>query len=160
MVATTSDGNNRHRFVIRPNRSLSWRQTKFCYLGIVIYSLTIAGVFAAFGMWPVLPLAGAELLALGFGMYICAWRCHQKEVVHIEPDKVHVEKGRSQPQQQWSFARAWARVHLVPPAHRLHPSRLIIRSHGREVELGAFLNESERRRLAVDLRHAMEAVSS
>ena len=32
-----------------------------------------------------------------------------------------------------------------------YPARLVIRSHGREVELGRFLNEEEREQLAMEL---------
>lgn len=159
MVAATVDADKIQRFVIRPNRSLSWRQTKLCYLGIVCYSLLVAGGFTVMGFWPVLPFAGAELLALGAGLYLCARRCHRSEVVSVRSDAVEIEKGAVRPNESWSFARAWARVHLLEPIHRWHPSRLVIRSHGREVEIGAFLNESERRCLAKDLSRALEAAA-
>lgn len=156
MVAASTDAHKNHHFVIRPNRSLSWRQTKLCYLAIACYSLSVAGAFTLMGFWPVLPFAGAELVALGLGMYVCSRRCHLKEVVSVRADAVDVEKGIVRPDRRWSFARTWARVHLLPPAYRRHRSRLVIRSHGREVEIGAFLNESERRGLERDLNRALE----
>ena len=50
--------------VIRPNRSLTWRQSLF-FIGLVSLLLfTVSGVFASLGYWLVLPFAGLEVLAL------------------------------------------------------------------------------------------------
>jgi uncharacterized membrane protein len=46
------------------------------------------------------------------------------------------------------FHPYWARLSLQPGRWRNAPSRLLVRSHGREVEIGAFLNDEERRSLA------------
>ncbi len=46
------------------------------------------------------------------------------------------------------FHPYWVRLLLQPGRRRGAPSRLLVRSHGREVEIGAFLNEDERRDLA------------
>jgi uncharacterized membrane protein len=46
------------------------------------------------------------------------------------------------------FHPYWARVALVPGAWRNAPTRLLVRSHGREAEIGAFLNDEERSDLA------------
>ena len=46
------------------------------------------------------------------------------------------------------FHPYWARLSLQPGRWRGAPSRLLVRSHGREVEIGAFLNDEERRDLA------------
>lgn len=126
---------------------------------MVLLSATIALSFGAAGFWPVIPFAGLELLALGTALYLCARRCHCSEVVFVRPHCVEVEKGRYRPEERWHFPRAWAKVELVVPLHRQHPSKLVIRSHGREVELGAFLNEWERRAFAGDLRQAIRAAA-
>jgi len=46
------------------------------------------------------------------------------------------------------FHPYWVRVQLLAGRERGWPSRLVLRSHGREVEIGAFLNDDERRELA------------
>ena len=158
MVAVTFDNQDR-RFVIRPNRSISWRGTKRLFLAMVLLSMVIALSFGAVGFWPVIPFAGIELLALGTALYLCARRCHWSEVVSVRRYCVEVEKGRHRPEERWLFPRVWANVVLLHPCYQQHPSRLVIRSHGREVELGAFLNEWERRALAKDLRQAILAAS-
>lgn len=158
MVAVTLDNNQDKRFVIRPNRSLSWRGTKQLFLVMVLLSMAIAFSFGAVGFWPVIPFAGLELLALGSALYLCARRCHQSEVVCIRQHCIEVERGHHGPEQRWLFPRAWAKVELLTPFYKQHSSKLVIRSHGRQLELGAFLNEWERRALASDLRQAIGAV--
>lgn len=53
------------------------------------------------------------------------------------------------------FPRHWAKVTLRAPRSALHPSRLLIESHGRACEIGGFLNEEERRGLAARLKQLM-----
>jgi uncharacterized membrane protein len=50
------------------------------------------------------------------------------------------------------FARHWTKVRLRSPRTRLYPSRLTIESRGRACEVGSFLTEEERCRLARRLR--------
>jgi len=126
---------------------------------MAVSSMVIATSFGAVGFWPVIPFAGLELLALGSALYLCARRCHQSEVVSIRPHCVEVEKGRNRPEERWRFPRAWAKVELLTPFYQQHPSKLVIRFQGQQVELGAFLNEWERRALASDLRQAIGVVA-
>ena len=155
MVSSTVDSNHNWRIVIRPNRSLTRRQLQLVFLVIAVICLSIASAFAVLGMWPVLPFAGAEVIAVGIGFYLSAAGGKETEVVSVNSDEVAVEKGHSQLTERWVLQRAWAQIRLLPPRIRWYPTRLVIRSHGREVELGGFLNEDERRQLAGELRDAI-----
>lgn len=143
-----------YRFVLRPNRSLSWRETLIFFFSLCLLSGSIATGFAWLGLWMVFPFAGLEMLALGTGLYVVACRCHQCEVIFIAGDFIRIEKGRYYPRQRWMLARVWAQVVLERCPAAWYPSRLSIRSHGRVVEIGRFLTESERLRLADDLIEA------
>jgi Integral membrane protein (DUF2244). len=57
------------------------------------------------------------------------------------------------------FHPYWARVALVPGAWRSAPTRLLVRSHGREAEIGAFLNDEERSDLAQRLTTLLAQIS-
>ena len=155
MVSSTVDSKRHWQFVIRPNRSLTRRQLQLVFVAIAAFCLGIASVFAVLGMWPVLPFAGAEVIAVGVGFYLSAMGGRETEVVSVRSDRVAVEKGRRQVRQRWELQRAWAQIRLLPPRIRWYPTRLVIRSHGSEVELGGFLNEEERRRLAGELQKAI-----
>ena len=49
------------------------------------------------------------------------------------------------------FKRHWTRVKVRQARSRLHPSRLLIESQGKSCEVGVFLTEDERRRVALQL---------
>lgn len=150
MFATRIEDSSIRRIIIRPNRSLTWEQTKYVYFCIASYSLAIAGVFAVMGFWPVLPFAGGEIVALGIAFYVNALAGTSIQVVTVGEDVVKVEKERPGPRCEWLFQRAWAQVD-IDGAEGHGSSRLVMRSHGNEVVLGEFLSETERKRLAATL---------
>jgi len=155
MVSMVENAPGHWRFVLRPNRSATWRQMKLFFAFIAGVSVTIAMLFAFLGLWPVLPFAGAELAFLWFCLCHNAAAGSTTEVIDIDDETVAVEQGRRAPQRSWRFPRCWAQIRLEPAAARLHPSRLVIGSHGRRVLLGAFLTEDERAALARDLRSTL-----
>ena len=150
MFATRIEDGSIRRIIIRPNRSMTWEQTKLVYFCIASYSLAIAGVFAAMGFWPVLPFAGGEIAVLGIAFYVNALAGTSVQVVTVGAEVVKVEKERPGPRCEWRFQRAWAQVDIDGPAGN-RSSRLVVRSHGNEVVLGEFLSENERKRLAATL---------
>ena len=102
------------RFVIRPNRSLSWPQTKLVCFSLASVCLVVAILFTAAGFWPVLPFAGAEVVALVVAFYLCARSGRTIEVVYVKADRVAVEKGSAGTRKICEFKRPWARVALQP----------------------------------------------
>ncbi len=143
-------------FVVQPNQAMSWRALLLVYLGIAIFSMTIAISFYVIGLTLILPFSGLEVLALGAALYVCAWRGGVREVITINDDMITVESGRDAPDTRHVFQRAWAKVVLERSWNSWYPSRLLIRSHGREVEIGQFLNEQERQGLALELSKALK----
>lgn len=148
-------GERQYRFILRPNHSLSWRGSLVFFGSLLLISSAISITFAFLGFWPVVPFAGLEMLALGVCLYLVACRCHECEVISINGDSIRIEKGRGYPRQQWTFGRLWARVVLERCPKAWYPSRLLIRSHGRTVEVGRFLHEEERQRLAAELTRSL-----
>ncbi len=140
-------------FVIRPNRAMSWQAIVLVYLGIVVFSMSIAISFYAIGLTLILPFSGLELLALGIAFYVCALRGDDREVITISDNTVIVESGRHYSATRQEFQRSWVNVALERSWNSWYPSRLLIRSHGREVEIGRCLNEQERQGLAQELRN-------
>ena len=140
------------RFILRPNRSMSWQGSLLFFLSLCLVSGTVAISMALLGYWLILPFAGLELMALGTALYIVALRCYQREVIWITNDIIQIEKGRNYPQQQWRLARVWVQVVLERCPQQWYPSRLLIRCHGRDVEIGKFLSEEERLALAKELK--------
>lgn len=126
------------------------------YAGISTFVLVVGlcGLYA--GLPLVLPFSGLEIMALGAAFYLNSWRGGVQQVITIDEDSVVVEAGRTAPETREEFQRQWARVILQRSRNGWYPSRLLIRSHGRQVEIGEFLNEQERQGLAWELRRGLE----
>ncbi|MEN8130541.1 MAG: DUF2244 domain-containing protein [Pseudomonadota bacterium] len=143
------------RFVIRPNRSLSWRGNLLFFWVMVSISFGIAGAFTLMGYWIVFPFAGLEMAVLGIALYLCAMRMTRYEVICVENDAVEVIVGRHKPEHRYRFNRHWVQLILSPPKAWGHSSRLLFRSHGRELEVGSCLSNTERQQLAKALERSL-----
>jgi uncharacterized membrane protein len=82
-------------------------------------------------------------------------RCTQ--TIRVTDGEVEVVTRDARGAHAASFPRHWARVRLVR-ARGWHPSRLLIESHGRAVEIGGLLTEEERRGLHLRLRRLVGPV--
>ena len=151
---TAAEG-SRRMFVVRPNQSMSVRGMLAVYSGLAAVIVSIGVTCLAIGLPLVLPFSGAELFVLGAAFYLTARRGEVREVITVSADAVAVESGNRGPETRAEFQRYWAGVVLERPRYGWYPSRLLIRSHGRQVEVGKFLNEQERRGLALELRAAL-----
>lgn len=160
MVTTECFPDEEHcRVVIRPNRSLSWRQSMLFVAAVALVLGTVSLVFAFMGYWLILPFAGLEIAALLFCTYLVANSGMRCEVVSMDESQVVVEKGRQRrcgserggPDSRISFPKAWARVELLPH-EGWYPDRLLIGASGKRVEVGDFLGDSEKKELAGELK--------
>lgn len=140
--------------MIGPNASLTASQAVLFMVGISAVSLTIAIAFAILGFWPIVPLAGLELAALGVALYVSVRRNAYREVVTVGEQTVEVAFGRigQGPQRTVDFPRPWTRVVLEPGATALAPTRLLLASGACRVEIGQCLTDEERAALAVRLK--------
>ena len=119
-------------------------------------SLGIASIFAFQGLWLILPFAGLVILALGLGLYVCCLHCGDREVITIDETKLFMQIGRTKPKQQWQFDRAWLKLELKKSPYYGHPSKLLIRSKGVELEIGSSLLNKERKKLAESLSAVLQ----
>jgi len=153
------------RVMIRPNQSLSWRQSMVFLGAIAVPLLLISVVLAARGYWLILPFAGLELAAVFACLYQVSHASCRCEVVSIGESVVTVEKGRDRgngpervgPGQRTEFARGWVKVELSKTASHWYPRRLWIGASGKRVEIGEFLVEDEKTELAAELQRLLSA---
>ena len=143
--------------VIVPNLSLSDQASKWVFASIATVSLTIGAVFASLGAWPIFPIAGGEILFLAWAMKLNRKACSRREVVEIDDHYVRVGVGYKSPEQVCAFTRAWTQVLVVPSQHSHHRSHLLLRSAGKQVELGSFLSDEERDSLAKRLKKLIDS---
>jgi uncharacterized membrane protein len=136
------------RIEILPNCSLSIRGAVWFFGSICSLSFTIAGLMALLGFWPILPFAGLEMVVLACALRASFKQLRNRETITVSDRDVLVESCKGTECIQVVFPRHWAQVKLRCSASRSYPSRLVIESHGRQCEVGAFLTEEERRGLA------------
>lgn len=141
-------------FVVMPNQAMSWQGLVRAYTGIAAVALMVALYFYFLGLPLVLPFSGLELFCLGAVLYITAWNSDWREIITVNDESVSVQTGRHEPVSHCEFQRHWAKVVLLR-SRGWYPSRLLLRSHGRQVEIGRFLNEQERQGLAEILSAAI-----
>ncbi len=147
----TDQENHIFRVVLIPNRSISWSLLVRFYIFTCFVSFSIASIFAFLGYWMVIPFSGLEMLALGIGLYVVNKKIYAQEVVTFIEDKIKVEKGCRRPDQAWEFDRHWARITVEVQESRPKKQKIFIGSHGKKVELGSFLHDSEKESLAFEL---------
>lgn len=137
------------QILVSANSSLT-RQGAALFLGVTAAaSLVMAGALTVRGFWPVLPFAGLGLFALGVALGLNMRRGRYRECVSVYGDRIVVEKGVGSVEERFELPRQWTRVELVRARWRGHPSRLLLRWHGRSLEVGAVLTEAERESLGL-----------
>lgn len=151
--------NNCSQFVVMPNCSMSWQENKLFILTLSIVSFTIGGMFAIQGYWVILPFVGLEILLLAAVLYWCCLKTTQREVICIDAENIDIKMTRQRISKLHRFQSAWTKVVLYPPKFTGHQARLVVRSKGQEVEVGAFLSNSERQSLAKSIQDALAKVS-
>ena len=147
----TNENDLQKTIMVMPNRAMPWQHIMMIYLLVSGVTISIAFSFFTQGLTLILPFAGLELLALGVVLYISAWRSNIKEVVNVNEEKIRIEIGRNVPEEIYELDKAWANIVLERSWNNWYPSRLLLRSHGRQLEIGKFLNEQERQCLAIEL---------
>lgn len=149
-------GSSDATLILKPNKSLSWKQSKLVFLFFAGALFLVSLYFTLIGAWLVIPFTGLELLVLGIGIYLqCHW-AEQKHTIEIDSDSVRVS-GWRKGEQPISFPLHWFQVKLLRNRNDWYPSRLIVGSHGRFVEVGSYLVDEEREHAAEQLRSAVDA---
>ena len=148
----TNENDLKKTIMVMPNRAMPWQHIMVIYLLVSGVTISIAFSFFTQGLTLILPFAGLELLALGVVLYISAWRSNIKEVVNVTEEKIRIEIGRNGPEKTYELDKTWAKVVLERSWNNWYPSRLLLRSHGRQIEIGKFLNEQERQCLGAELK--------
>ena len=147
-----------HHFDLAPHCSLSPRGAKVFFAAVCVPTCGIAGAATVLGFWPVLPFAGAEMLLLAWALYTNMQRRHEHETIDVSETQVVIEYSRGETR-RFEFPRHWAQVKIRRPKSPLHRGQLVIESHGRACEVGQFLSEEDRQRLAAELRRLIGGMS-
>jgi len=149
------------RIVIGPNASLDFRGAVWFLGSLSALALTVALVCVYIGFWPVLPFAGAELMAVTAAVWVSLKRNRYREVVSIDDDRVRIEfglagpEGRGGAKSSVEFPRLWARVVIEGGYRRNDPNRLMVCCSGQRVRIARCVTDEERVALAARLKQVL-----
>jgi uncharacterized membrane protein len=141
-----------------PNRSLTPSGALVLSVAASLVCLLISLAFAWFGAWVVVPFAGLEALVF---TCLLAWvvsRRHVEERLRLTPAALVLEREAEGLVEQHVFQPYWTQV-LLAPGHDAH-ARLLLRSHGRDLEFGRHLSDQEKTDLARELRRHLGGLSA
>jgi uncharacterized membrane protein len=141
------------RIELQPNCSLKPAGAVLFFVSTCLFSLGFALFFVFQGFWPVLPFWALEMLALGLALKASMRSGTYTQTVLITDSQISLVTRSRHGAQKQEFARHWAKVRLRSPPRRHGLSKLTIESRGRACEVGSFLTEEDRRRLAERLRY-------
>jgi len=113
--------------------------------------------FAFQGLWLIFPFSGLEIGILIYCLYRRLNANIRKEVITFDDSSVLVERGCHHAEKSWKYHRMWAKIFVKKPRIHGYPKQIFIRSHGKELELGAFLNKRDKEILIKDLKSIIYA---
>jgi uncharacterized membrane protein len=141
------------RIELAPNCSLKPTAAMLFFASTCLFSLGFALFFVFQGFWPVLPFSVLEMLVLGLSLLASMRRGKYTQTVLITESQISLVTRTRRGAQKQEFARHWTKVRLRSPPRRHGPCRLTIESRGRAYEVGSFLTEEDRCRLAERLHY-------
>lgn len=145
-------------WLIKRNCSASPTQLAAVFGSLVAVSLAFGAVFAALGLWMVLPFVGLELVAVA-----AAFLCHGRhatdaERIELAGDRLTVERIEAERSRRWEFDRRRVRVEVDERGAGMGARvRVHVASRGEQVEIGRHLLDAKRAALARELRTALES---
>jgi uncharacterized membrane protein len=139
-----------------PNHSLTRARERLVFWSLALLCSAMAVAFALLGYWLILPFVGLEIGLLAWAFM--SLRSHEDdyEVLTIDGDVVVLEKHTGTRTERRQFNRQWVRV-VCDCRTPGRTCRLSMSSHGRESEVGQYLNDEERLELAATLRRKLQA---
>lgn len=144
--------------VLLPHRSL----TRAGLVAFLVGQSLVAGSYALLAAWRgnvFAPLFAVLELALVSGCLTWVWKASGSGQV-ITLTSMQLDIAPTSGKEHVCFHPYWTHVRLEPGSWPGWPSRLWVGSHGREVEVGAFLNEDERQALAQRLMELLRAANA
>lgn len=148
----TDDAQDRSELHLWPHKSLPAHGFAATILGIFTLStIPLYGLLGTVALWGILPFM---LLALGAMWY--ALRRNERdlqilEVLTLTTDNLHLtRRSRRGDPQEWHCNPYWTKVNMHHKGGPV-PHYVTLSGAGREVEIGAFLSEDERKALYDEL---------
>jgi uncharacterized membrane protein len=136
------------------NCSITPRALLWILATMMLLSFGIGAGFAWFGAWMILPFAGLEMFALAAAFYLNGRHAGDYERIRLADGRLVVEVRDAERVARHEFNPAWVRL----DERRLgREVRVLLRSHGKELEIGRHLDSRSRASFTARLRHSLSS---
>ena len=141
----------RFEAVLQPHTSLGAQGFLLLMAVIGVISFTAGVAFVIAGAWPVFGFLGLDVVLVYVAFKFNYRDARRYETVKLTDNKLVIERvGHTGRRQKWSFQTYWLKIDLEDPP--TPESALMLRSHGKVLEIGSFLAPHEKHDLAAALR--------
>lgn len=128
------------------------------FAAVAVLTLLVAVRFLLLGAWLVLPFALLEIVVLGVSLYLLERASRYSETIQIAPDGILIiTRSGVKTLREYRFQSYWVQIALQLDPHDWYPSKLVLRSHGECLEIGACLTNADRKTLANTITTAVES---
>lgn len=144
--------------VIHPYRSLGPAQYRVLFGVVIVANIVAAIVVTSLGGWPVVGFLGFDVLAVYVAFRLSYAQTRAFERIALDRETLLVERvDRHGARAEWRFPSYWTSVWFEGDEEQ---GTVTLRSHGRSLEIGAFLSPFERKDFAAALRAALTDAKS
>lgn len=139
---------------LRPNPPMSPRALSLVLALVAAINLIFALSFVLRGAWPIAPFLGLDVALLGWALRESriAARAFERVTLTVSNLRIARHPARGNPS-EIALNPYWVRVDF--PDTGLPGAKLMLTSHGRSVQIGAFLGAQERSSFAETLKSAL-----
>ena len=141
--------------ILHPYRSMgpSGFVWVMAFIGLIL--LVVSIVFFMLGAWPIIGFAGLDLLLIYWAFRRNYFEARAQEQILVTHKDIRlIRTSPKGERQQFAFNPYWVRIETRHEDDR-GMTELSLQSHGRRVEIGAFLHACERESLAKALKQAV-----
>ena len=140
--------------VLRPNPPMNPRALGIVLAIVAAINVAFAVGFMLRGAWPIAPFLGADVALLAWAFRSSRIAARAFEHVRVTASELlvsrHPARGKAE---DLLLNPYWVSVHLEQPEDM--PRKLLVRSHGKSVQVGSFLGPRERLSFAQALKSAL-----
>ena len=144
---------------LRPSPPMDSRTLLIVLAVVASFNMAFALSFILRGAWPIAPFMGLDVALLAWAFRASTNAAKRFEHVTLTPSLLRIEKHPAKGAiSKAEFNPYWVRVDLERPTE--FSNRLFLRSHGRALQLGAFLAPDTRESFANALKSALSAAKN
>jgi len=152
MIEVQDDKGKTTRLIVMANQSMSWRANLYLAASLGFICMGVAIAMATYGLWMVIPFAGAEVVLIVACLYLTLKRLSRKEIITVDNEAIKLEWGYNQPDVTVNLPRRWSRLRYYCADSPFEVGDLSVSAHGKRYELGQCLNREEKKVLYTELQ--------